>query len=431
MSDENSNNSDHKSNMEYDFRDEASDGDDAFSEDHADGYDASHDADYYEHDDRHQPLASRVLTWIAVLFAGGALALWGGPKLAPNLPEFAQPIAKYLTPGANSVTQEISSLRGEINMIATKVDGIPTAPDEGAITAIVSRELGATQTEMNQQLVAVQDTLSAIDGTDIETRLAQVETRLEGVAAEISALTNSVQAVSAEGGSLSEEALAQITSKSAEVEGLRAEIGEMSGMVGKLTQRIDDVEAAATRRVEEARAEAEQAEENAQKVASMAAYQSAVDALADKARDGSAYSSELADLASQGVEIPEVLAANADVGIASTAALKSEFSETSHIVIRQSIKERAEENGGTASRVGAFFKSQVAARSLEPKEGDSADAILSRMDAALQSGQLNAVLDEAKGLTERARAPLQDWLTKIETRNAVEDALTSLAGQPS
>ena len=83
------------------------------------------------------------------------------------------------------------------------------------------------------------------------------------------------------------------------------------------------------------------------------------------------------------------------------------------------------------SKLGAFLKSQVATRSLEPMEGEGTDAVLSRINAALGDGDLDTVTSEAGTLPDSARAPLADWISSVETRKSVLDALATVGAQPS
>ena len=79
---------------------------------------------------------------------------------------------------------------------------------------------------------------------------------------------------------------------------------------------------------------------------------------------------------------------------------------------------------GYSGKALAFFKSQVVTRSLTPQAGDSTDAILSRMDAALSAGNLSSCLTEADALPEAAREPLADWLSSVATLSASRSAMT-------
>lgn len=84
-------------------------------------------------------------------------------------------------------------------------------------------------------------------------------------------------------------------------------------------------------------------------------------------------------------------------------------------------------NEDTTSRVATFFANQLGARSVEPRAGDDPDAVLSRAEAALRSGDLGAVLSEVSALPEPAQQELSDWVASAETRKAALDGADAVA----
>jgi hypothetical protein len=63
-------------------------------------------------------------------------------------------------------------------------------------------------------------------------------------------------------------------------------------------------------------------------------------------------------------------------------------------------------------------------RSVAPKEGNDADAVLSRAQAAINEGRLSDTLAELGALPEVARAELTEWQGLAEAR---ADALAAAA----
>jgi hypothetical protein len=57
---------------------------------------------------------------------------------------------------------------------------------------------------------------------------------------------------------------------------------------------------------------------------------------------------------------------------------------------------------------------------------NSTEAIVGRMEAALKENRLGDVLAEAGKLSPRAAIPAQDWLKKVEARQAVQDSLAAV-----
>ncbi len=389
---------------------------------------------YDDHDERHTSMSSRILTWLVLLIAGAGAALWGGPKLAPQLPEWAAPAAKFLTPGGDAAIREVSDLRTEVT---DRLAQAPSADELAAMvqteaTTLVETEVSGLQTQLEQRLSELEAQVAAPDTTNFDARLSTIETQVEGMSAELASLSTSINDSLSQGGTISEEALADITSKSAEIDGLRAQVGDISGQLGTLTQRVVDAEAQAQTRVEEATAAAAMAEEKAAEIAANTARKETLEALSEVAHTGAPFAAELQAFAdATDAELPASIAGSAETGVRSVASLRSEFAVLSHEAIRVSITADAQEEGNAAAKFGAFLKSQVASRSLTAQEGDSTDAILSRINAALDADDLGKITSEAANLSDAAKAPLASWLTAVEARKAVLDDLAALAAQPS
>ncbi len=86
-------------------------------------------------------------------------------------------------------------------------------------------------------------------------------------------------------------------------------------------------------------------------------------------------------------------------------------------------------DASTLDRALGFLRSQTGARSLAPRDGDDADAVLSRAEAALRAGDLQAALTEVDILTGAAAMAMADWRAQAETRLAALAALADLETQ--
>ena len=83
-------------------------------------------------------------------------------------------------------------------------------------------------------------------------------------------------------------------------------------------------------------------------------------------------------------------------------------------------------------RVSAFVRLQLGTRSLEPKDGTDADAILSRAEAALKAGQIDAALSELTTLPDAGQPALEGWIADATARKdalAAGDALSQLVNK--
>jgi hypothetical protein len=169
--------------------------------------------------------------------------------------------------------------------------------------------------------------------------------------------------------------------------------------------------------LEAARAEAAAEVRSAQLAAAVADLRAALDA-------GAPYAASLASLASLvGAPPPEALAVRADDGIPSLAALREAFPEAARSALEQTL--RAQADSGEIGRVEAFMRIQSGVRSLTPRDGDDADAVLSRAEAALAAGDLAGALALVAALPDPGRAAMQGWADLAQTRRAALEALAA------
>ncbi|EBA04822.1 hypothetical protein RB2150_12071 [Rhodobacteraceae bacterium HTCC2150] len=109
-------------------------------------------------------------------------------------------------------------------------------------------------------------------------------------------------------------------------------------------------------------------------------------------------------------------------GIPSLSSLQTDFPDIARATLAVAIAETADPSA--MGRFSAFLKSQTGARSLTAKEGDDPDAILSRAEAALNNGEVQASIDELAGLPEGGTAEIAPWVAKAQ---AYADAQSGFA----
>ncbi|MDJ1009415.1 MAG: hypothetical protein QNJ13_16500 [Paracoccaceae bacterium] len=188
--------------------------------------------------------------------------------------------------------------------------------------------------------------------------------------------------------------------------------------VDRVTRAAEEEAAAARAEAEAVRAAAAQAERQAELRATAAEIEIALDT-------GAPFADALAGL--DGVEVPAGLSDVAEDGIAPLSQLQRSFPEAARSALQAAARGPAE-GAGAVERVAAFLLNQTNARSLQPREGDDADAILSRAEAALGTGDLGAALGELRALDDGPAAALGAWLERAEVRQAALDALETLSG---
>ncbi len=124
------------------------------------------------------------------------------------------------------------------------------------------------------------------------------------------------------------------------------------------------------------------------------------------------------------VDVPDALRAAALEGVPTIAALREGFPEAARAGLAAA---RAEVPESEVQGIGGFLRRQLSVRSVMPREGSDPDAVLSRAEAALRSGDLDAALTEADALPEAAKAAMQDWLEAATARKDAGDAAKALA----
>ena len=129
---------------------------------------------------------------------------------------------------------------------------------------------------------------------------------------------------------------------------------------------------------------------------------------------GGGFTTELAELETLGVTVPGALSRSADHGVATLTDLQTSFPAAARAAL-DAARAEAAKNGETGGFT-AFLRTQLGARSLEPREGDDPDAVLSRAEAALREGRLNDVLAEVETLPELGRAEMSAWSGQVARR---------------
>lgn len=124
---------------------------------------------------------------------------------------------------------------------------------------------------------------------------------------------------------------------------------------------------------------------------------------------------------------PDALAAVAE-GVPTLAKLQGDFPPAARQALSDARSEGA--SGETTGAFGSFLREQLNVRSVAPRDGDDADAILSRAEAALKEGQLDTAIAEVSALPDVAAGPLSGWVQQAQARSnalaAANDISTSL-----
>lgn len=267
-------------------------------------------------------------------------------------------------------------------------------PDTAPIDALT-----AQIADITGQTGALGDAVTALDG-----RVADVLAQIEPLDTRLTAVEKQPVA-----GAVSEGV----------IEAYEREITKMQEAVA--TQR-SEVEAliAETRAME---ADARQMEANAAEASKQAANRITLARIRADLDSGAPFAPLISDLSNNGVDVPAALAAAAEEGTVTMAALRDTFPEAARDALAAA---RADTAGSDRSLTG-FLQRQLGARSVQPRDGTDADAVLSRAEAALTAGQLDVTLSEIDALPDSARAELEDWVALAALRKAALEAADTLA----
>lgn len=336
--------------------------------------------------------------------------------------------------GDTASAEQLAKLEERLNIIAKGSEaGDGRVPQLAAVTGKISdlettiaNQIGALRksipADLEGRLAAAAEAAEAAKAgaQRVDRELAQQRTetaklaqRGEAVKADADRLAASVEAAKEETGKLT-SAVGELRSAMAKLADVSAAVSPVASKVATLEQTLQSVVKSEDDR-----------KANAERIVlalELANLKRALDR-------GQGYAAELAEVrkAAQGRIDLAPLERYKDAGVPSQAALDAEFRPVMHAVID------ADSDPGDGSLVDRFLsgaRSIVRVRKVSHDAGDtSAEAVTSRMEEALKAGQLGTVLEQAKTLPQRATAPVQDWLQKVQARNAVDRAMAAIEGQ--
>jgi hypothetical protein len=178
--------------------------------------------------------------------------------------------------------------------------------------------------------------------------------------------------------------------------------------------------------LEAQQADVGQMEADAAEAARAAAGRAALARVVTALDTGQPFAEPLAELQeTTGIEVPEALARAGAEGVPTLASLQEAFPPAARAALDAAIKAAVDD--GSMTRLSAFLRSQLGTRSLEPREGDDPDAILSRAEAALKLGDIEGALSELDAMPEASASALAAWKEMANARKATLDASAELA----
>ncbi len=157
------------------------------------------------------------------------------------------------------------------------------------------------------------------------------------------------------------------------------------------------------------------------------AHQTALTQLHTVLLTGGSLNPAITLLRNSGVSIPEALKPFETTAIIGMQTLKTTFAPAARSALASAQSEQIKSATGLMDRVFYFLKSQIQVRSLHSQNGAQngadTDAILARMQVALDSNNLAEVLTQASTLTPATQTALGDWLPQAQTQNTASQAV--------
>ena len=286
--------------------------------------------------------------------------------------------------------------------------GVTPEPDP---LALAQAEQAARIEALQAQLGDMGERLEILEG---DTRLVDLAAELDATRARVERLNDALNALDAR--LLEVEKIPRGSGTAAAEAAAAAYERELSAMREMLADELETIRGA--------QAAANATGQSAEQAARAAAIKSGLAELQSALDSGQPYGDALEALKAVGAEIPAGLADGAADGVASLPDLQAAYPEAARAALAASIAALVQ--SGAISRVEGFLRSQLGTRSLEPKEGDDPDAVLSRAEAAVKAGNLGTALAEIATLPEAGRAKMAAWVEMAAGRLAAEQGAASL-----
>lgn len=203
---------------------------------------------------------------------------------------------------------------------------------------------------------------------------------------------------------------------------LAARIQALTDQAGALQQQIQTAAAQAQTQISAAQAEATKLQEAAQDSTRRAEAVAAIATLQAALDRGVTAGEAQQTLEGVGIDTPAALQQE----VPSLTTLQAGFGEAARAALRATLREDSAQGGNILTN---FLRAQTGARSVEPRDGDDADAILSRAHVKVEAGDIAGALDETAALPDpAAQAPaMAEWLAGAQAYRDAHAALNDLS----
>ena len=328
------------------------------------------------------------------LICGGIITLSFSTKISALLPSGMAPLARFLSPSEALAIERIQIYKLETDNRLNKIENIKH-PN-------VDLKIKELRDEISNDIAQISKELSEIDNSKIENRLSDLEKKITNTLTLVDELVfNSSKNVIINDSPLNKN-------YDLIIKKLRSEITFLSNQQNFLIEQFNTLK----------NANLNTSKKNSKDLNDF-------DKIKEALNFGGPYKLALEEISKKEIQIPKVLLDNSE-GVVTMNYLKTNFPTVAHASLKASLKQTDE--SGLGGKLLGFLKSQVTVRSLDAQEGNSINAILSRMQVALNNDDLSEVIRQSSDLNGAAKSEIKDWLSLAVKRQETIEAFSEMLG---
>jgi len=328
------------------------------------------------------------------LICGGIITLSFSTKISALLPSGMAPLARFLSPSEALAIERIQIYKLETDNRLNKIENIKH-PN-------IDLKIKELRDEISNDIAQISKELIEIDNSKIENRLSELEKKITNTLTLVDELVfNSSKNVIINDSPLNKN-------YDLIIKKLRSEITFLSNQQNLLIEQFNTLKNA-----------------NLNTFKKNSKDLNDFDKIKEALNFGGPYKLALEEISKKEIQIPKVLLDNSE-GVVTMNYLKTNFPTVAHASLKASLKQTDE--SGLGGKLLGFLKSQVTVRSLDAQEGNSINAILSRMQVALNNDDLSEAIRQSSDLNGAAKSEIKDWLSLAVKRQETVDAFSEMLG---
>ena len=328
------------------------------------------------------------------LICGGIITLSFSTKISALLPSGMAPLARFLSPSEALAIERIQIYKLETDNRLNKIENIKH-PN-------VDLKIKELRDEISNDIAQISKELTEIDNSKIENRLNELEKKITNTLTLVDELVfNSSKNVIINDSPLNKN-------YDLIIKKLRSEITFLSNQQNLLIEQFNTLKNA-----------------NLNTPNNNSKDLNDFDKIKEALNFGGPYKLALEEISKKEIQIPKALLNNSE-GVVTMHYLKTNFPTVAHASLKASLKQTDE--SGLGGKLLGFLKSQVTVRSLDAQEGNSINAILSRMQVALNNDDLSEAIRQSSDLNGAAKSEIKDWLSLAVKRQETVDAFSEMLG---